>query len=495
MKDSDKPSQNPTGFKTDSGMDFSTKRSPGFGAGGPGFRPRPPAGPRPGFDRDLTKGNLFKNLFSLAWPMVVNNSLNMLGPTIDMVWVGRLGPAAIAGVGAAGMGMMILMPAMMGLTMGTRAIIARAIGAGDEWEANHAAQQAFVLSIGFSMCIAIIGIFFSEAILRLLGMKPEVVDQGGNYLRIIFVGSIAMSGRFISTSIMQASGDAKSPMKVMIFTRLFHILLSPFLILGWWIFPRFGTNGAALTNIFSQSLGLGLSLWILLSGRTRLTLTLRGFKIDPPIILRMVRIGVPALVSGVAQPFAMTLLMRIIASFGTLAVATYALCNRIQMLLMMAGMALGMAAGIIAGQNLGAKQPDQAEKSIWLAVGIVQLIMLCGSFILYFGAHDIVRIFSPDPALLTIATNYLRILTVGFAIMGLNMVVMQSLTGVGDTVPPMALNLLMMWIVQIPLAYYLPSITKLGVYAIPWAAVASMYLGTICFFIYFRTGRWKTKIV
>jgi len=470
----------------------------------PGARPRPGFGPRhgppgpgsrSGFDRDLTKGSLFTNLFSLAWPMIVNNSLNMLGPTIDMIWVGQLGPAAIAGVGAAGMGMMILMPAMFGLTMGTRAIIARAIGAGDEWEANHAAQQAFILSIGFSAVVAIIGIFFADAIFRLLGMQAEVIAQGANYLRIMFVGSIAMAGRFIGTSIMQASGDSQTPMKIMIFTRAFHILLCPFLVLGWWIFPRMGTNGAATTNIFTQSIGLSLSLWILLSGRTRIRITMKRFRLDLSMIWRMVKIGMPALVSGVAQPFAMALLIRIIASFGTLAVAAYTLSNRVQMLLFMPGMALGMASGIIAGQNLGAEQPAQAEKSVWIGVGMVEVVMLIGAGAILSWTESIVGIFSSDPELIKIAVSFLKIVVIGFLIMGINMVIMQSLTGVGDTVPPMVMNIVMMWGVQIPLAFYLPKVTDLGVYAVPWAGVTSMYLGTICFIIYFRIGRWKKLVV
>lgn len=461
---------------------------------GPGFGPGPP-GPRSGFDRDLTKGSLFANLFSLAWPMMVNNSLNMLGPTIDMIWVGQLGPAAIAGVGAAGMGMMILMPAMFGLTMGTRAIIARAIGAGDEAEANHAAQQAFVLSVGFSAVVAMIGIFFADAILRLLGMQADVVAQGANYLRIMFVGAIAMAGRFVGTSIMQASGDSQTPMKIMIFTRGFHILLCPFLVLGWWIFPRMGTNGAATTNIFTQSIGMSLSLWILLSGRTRIRITMKNFSIDPSMIWRMVKIGTPALVSGIAQPFAMTLLIRIIASFGTLAVAAHTLSNRVQMLLFMPGMALGMAAGIIAGQNLGAEQPTQAEKSVLIGIGMVEVFMIAGSTVILLWAEYIVSIFSSEPELINIASNFVKVMANGFLIMGVNMVLMQSLTSVGDTVPPMVLNLLMMWIIQIPLAYYLPTVTSLGLYAIPWAGVISWYLGAVCFFIYFRIGRWKTMVV
>ena len=469
---------------------------PGFGHGqgtgpGPGFGP----GMRPGSDRDLTKGNLFANLFSLAWPMMVNNSLNMLGPTIDMIWVGRLGPAAIAGVGAAGMGMMIIMPAMMGLTMGTRALIARFIGAGDEAGANHVARQAFVLGLGFSFIVAMIGIFFAESILRLLGMGDDVIAQGGNYLRIIFIGSIAMSSRFISDSIMQSSGDSQTPMKITALMRVFHIVLSPFLILGWWIFPRLGTNGAALTNVLSHSLGLSMSLFVLFSGRTRIRLNLKGFRFDPGMIWRMIKIGLPSLVSGIAHPLALTVLIRIIASFGTLAVAAHTLSNRVQMLLFMPGVALGMASGIIAAQNLGANQPDQAEKSVWIGSGMVEGVMFTGSCTVLLWTSQIVGVFSPDPELIIIAAKFLKITAVGFLIIGINMVLMQSLTGVGDTFPPMVLNIAMMWGVQLPLAFYLPKVTSLGVYAIPWAGVVSMYLGAICFFIYFRMGRWKIKVV
>lgn len=458
--------------------------------GAPGI----PAG-RAAFDRDLTKGSIFRNLWSLAWPMIISSSLNMLGPTIDMIWVGRLGTAAIAGVGAAGMGLMILMPALMGLSMGARAMIARFIGASDEPGANQVARQAFVLSVGFSAVIAVIGIFFAESILKLLGMGDDVIREGAPYLRIVFVGSIALACRFIAEGIMQASGDTVTPMKITIGTRIFHVVVCPFLVLGWWIFPRLGTSGAALTNVLSQSIGLSLALWVLFSGRTRIRLNLNNFRLDPGIIWRMVKIGFPSLVSGLAQPFAMTIFMRIIASFGTIAVAAFTLGTRVQMLLFMPGIALGMAAGVLAGQNLGADQPERAEKSGWMAAGVVEVIMLIGSGGILLWADNLVGIFSSDPVLVKTAGTFVKIAVAGYLVMGVSMVFMQCLMGVGDTIPPMVLNLVMMWAVQLPLAFILPKVTDLGMYAVPWSMVVGMYFGAIFFTVYFRLGRWKRKRV
>jgi len=452
-------------------------------------------GRRGAFDRDLTKGGIFRNLWSLSWPMMISSSVVMLGPSIDMIWVGRLGTTAIAAVGAAGMGMMILMPAMMGLTTGARAMIARFIGADDVEGANHVARQAFVLSASFSAITALVGIFLAESILRVLGMADDVVVVGAAYMRIVFAGSVFMSFGFIAQGAMQASGDAQTPMKITVGSRLLHVVVCPFLIFGWWIFPRLGVSGAAVANIASQGVGTVIMIWVLFGGHTRIRLNMSNFRFDPNIIWRMVKIGIPALVTGLVQPFAMAIFMRIIASFGTVAVAAHTLATRVQMLLFMPGMALGMAAGVLAGQNLGAGEPERAEKSGWIAAGLVEVIMLIGSASILLWADDIVGIFSRELSLVEMTSTFLKIALVGYLVMGLSAVLMQCLMGVGDTVPPMVINLVNMWVVQIPLAYFLPRITNLGVYGVRWAMVVGMFSGAIAFTTYFRLGRWKRKRV
>jgi len=288
----------------------------------------------PGFGRDWTKGNIFHNLLMLSWPMVISNSLNMLGPTIDMVWVGKLGAASIAGVGVAGIAVMLIMSAIMGLMMGMRAMIARFVGAGNVEGANHVAQQGFAISAIFAILMAVVGIFFAEPIMGLFGLEPDVVAEGVAYMRIIFVGAAAMSFRMMTEGIMQASGDAQTPMRITIFFRIFHVALCPFLIFGWWIFPRLGVSGAALTNVISQSLGLFISLWVLSTGRSRLRLSLKNFRLDPNIIWRIVRIGFPALISGIQRTFSQFFVMLFMAPFGTIAVAAHTINQRIEMMLL-----------------------------------------------------------------------------------------------------------------------------------------------------------------
>ncbi|MDP7525304.1 MAG: MATE family efflux transporter, partial [Dehalococcoidales bacterium] len=206
---------------------------------------------RPGGDKDWTKGNVFHNILSLSWPIVVGNSLNLLGPLIDMVWIGRLGVASIAGVGVASMAVMLITSARMGLTTGTRAIIARFIGSDDAVGANHVAQQAFVISGGYVIIVASIGYLFAEQIMTMFGLEADVVSEGAAYLRIMFIGAVAMSFRMTAETIMQSSGDTVTPMRITVSFRIFHAVLAPFLIFGWWIFPRFGVEGAALTNVIS----------------------------------------------------------------------------------------------------------------------------------------------------------------------------------------------------------------------------------------------------
>jgi len=427
--------------------------------------------------------------------MIVSNALNMMGPTIDMIWVGRLGSASIAGVGVAGIPVMLMMSAMFGLFMGMRAMVARFVGAGDVDAANHVSRQAFVISGVFTIAMASVGAFFAEEILTLLGLEPDVVAEGAAYMRIMFIGVAAMAFRMATESIMQASGDAVTPMRIAILFRVFHVALCPFLIFGWWIFPRLGVSGAALTNVISQSLGMALGLWILFTGRSRLRLSLSKFRIDPNIIWRIVRIGIPASVMGIQNSLAQFVLMWFMIPFGTLAVAAHTLVQRVEMLMFMPGMGFGTAAGVLAGQNLGARQPERAERSGWLAMGFVEAIVITCSVAILLWPEGVVHIFSSEPGLVEIASTFLRIAAVAYSILGFTMVGMHCLSGVGDTLPPMVISLVIAWMIQLPLAFFLPRITDLGVYGVRWAMVSGMLVGAVAFITYFRMGRWKRKEV
>ncbi len=445
--------------------------------------------------QDLVSGSILRSLYTLSWPMIVGNVVNMLGPTVDMIWVGQLGSAAIAAVGVAGTAVMLAQSGLMGLFTGMRAMIARFIGSGDEKQANHIAQQGIVVGAVSSIILAIIGIFFSEQILRLVGVEQDVIDEGANYMRIMFVGMTAMAFRSMAEGVMQASGDASTPMKIAVVFRVVHIALSPLLIFGLWIFPRLEVNGAAITNVVSQSLGTVLAFWFLMSGRSRLKLSLKGFHLNTNTIWRIIRIGIPASIMGMEQNLRGFIFIRFMAPFGTLAMAAHTLVGRIEMILFMPAFGLGMAAGVITGQNLGAGRPDRAVKSGWLAAGLLEAFILAACIVLLIWAEYVVRIFSPDPVLIETSALFIRIAVAGYIPMGLGAVFQQCITSAGDTILPMVVSLVTGWLIQLPLAYFLPKVGDLGVLGVRWAVVIPTVLGTIAYTIYFRMGRWKNKEV
>jgi putative MATE family efflux protein len=464
----------------------------------------------PGFDRDWTRGSITGNLIKLAWPLIVSSILNMLGPTIDMIWVGSLGSDSIAGVGVAGIAIGLVMSAIMGLSMGMRAMIARFIGAHDPESANHVALQAFVLSAVVSLIVAMIGLFYTESIIRLFPLEEGVILEGTIYLRIVFLSAVVMIVRMMCESAIQSAGDAITPMWISVVFRLFHVALCPFMVLGWWIFPQLGVSGAAITNIISQTIGLGLSLWVLIAGRSiyfdragkrfrmglgRMKLKTKHFRFDPGVIWRIFRIGIPASIMSMQQAFGAFFLVRIMGPFGTFAVAAHTITSRVEMIIFMPIVGLGMAAGILAGQNLGAEQPDRAEKSGWRAVFMALAFMSVCCLTLLFGAEGIVGIFNREPELLDMGGTFLRIGAVGYILIGFVIVMQFCISGAGDTVPPMILSLVMVWVFQIPLAYLMPDITGLGILGVRWAIVISIAVSSIAYTIYFKLGRWKRKRV
>ncbi|HEX9897184.1 MAG TPA: MATE family efflux transporter [Dehalococcoidales bacterium] len=474
-------------------------------------RGEPPGG-RPALRQDLTQGSIVNNLWLLSWPIIIGSALSTLGPTIDMIWVGKLGSASVAGVGLAGLSVQLVNSLLMGLFAGLRAMVARFIGAGDNEGATQVTMQAITVNTGFSILMALLGIFFAEQIMSIFGVNPDVVTEGADYLRIQFIGMVAMGLVMMTSSTMQATGDTMNPMRISIFYRILHVVLCPFMIFGadfastvfphlsnfsgWWPFPALGVSGAAMTGVISQTLGGAIGLWFLFSGRTRLRLTFRNFRFNANLIWRLIKIGLPAAVNGMERSVVGLVMMKFIAPFGTPAIAAHTIMTRVEMLVMMPGMGFGMAAGVMAGQNMGANQPARAEKSGWLGVVLTEGMMLICSAAMAIWAPQLVRLFNSEPGVVEIGSTFLRIAAVGFIFMGFAAVLADCLNGVGDTMIPMIAGLVSMWLVQVPLAYFLPKweLTKdLGVFGVRWAMVAALAARAIAYVIYFKAGRWKRK--
>ncbi|MFC1943741.1 MATE family efflux transporter, partial [Chloroflexota bacterium] len=326
-----------------------------------------------------------------------------------------------------------------------------------------------------------------------MGVEADVVTEGAAYLRIQLVGMVTMSFQMMAQAVMQASGDTITPMKIAVGTRLFHVLLCPFLVFGWWIFPQLGVSGAALTNVFSQGVAGGLGLWILYSGRTRLRLTFSDFHFDSNILWRIMKIGIPAIMNKTERTWASLLVMWFVVPFGTFAVAAHSLVERIDRFIHMPASGAGESAGVLAGQNLGAGLPERAERTGWLAAGVVTGLMLIGSVVVWFWAEGVVGVFNKEPELVEIASTFLRIAIISYLVFGLVQTLMHCLNGVGDTIIPMFVTLVTMWGVQMPLAYFLPRNINLGVYGVRWGIVSANVVRAVIYAIYFKLGWWKRK--
>lgn len=447
--------------------------------------------PRAG--RDWTKGSILDNLLSLAWPMMIGSALNTLGPVVDMIWVGKLGAASVAGVGVAAILVQLLDMLKMGLDQGTRAMIARFVGAGDSRGATNAALQGYVITIGFAAIVGTLGAIFAGPIMTLMGLHPEVVARGAPYMRIQFIGILIMGLVRQNDGTMYASGDTLNPMRVAILYRLCHIVLDPFLIFGWWIFPRLETSGAAYANLIAQGLGAGLGLWILINGYSRLRLNFRGFRPDANMIWRIVKIGVPASITGIERNFGQLAITWFVVPFGTVAVAAHSIIQRVEQFMQMPGQGLGQASGIMAAQNLGAKQPERAERTGWLGAALYSGVMVVGATVLWFWAENIVGIFNSEPELVNVAAAFIRIQIIGYLVNGFAVVLQQCLTSTGDTMIPATVVLFSIFAVQIPFAFFLTRFTGLGVYGTRWAIVISTMVAAAAYTIYFKMGRWKQR--
>jgi len=441
----------------------------------------------------ITGGRILPAILGLSMPMLVGALLQNAQSLIDLFWVGRLGSVAVASVAMAGTILMLLYPMLMGLSTGTLALVARAVGAGRTDDAGSAAGQSLFLSVILGGLSAAVGWLVAEPLLHVMGADADVTACGATYLRICLVGSFTVYLLFIGNAALQGAGDAHTPMYVMAASNALNIVLDPLLIFGLGPFPRLGVAGAAWATVLAQAVAAALALWVLLGGNARLHAHWRYWKPDLPLAWRILKIGIPGSGQMLSRSLMNVILMWIVATCGTTAVAAYGIGMRFHFIILMPAFALGGAAATMMGQNLGAGKPDRARRSVWVASGLDALFMLLAGAALMLFARPLIGAFNGQEEVIATGARYLHVVSPFYVFAGFGIVLGRGLNGAGDTLGPMIITVLALWGLQVPLALYLSRVLAPATEGIWWAIAAAFVAQGIMMVAWFESRRWQWK--
>jgi putative MATE family efflux protein len=441
--------------------------------------------------RNLTEGSISRHVIALAIPAVLSMFAIVANNFIDTALVGRLGDSQLAAVGSAGFVIWIIFSLMDIFSVGALALISRAYGGGDLEKASDRSKQIFGFAILFSLMLAVLGIVFSSDILNLLNLAPDVEAMGENYLLIVFFGIPALFLVEVISAVFRSVGDTRTPMIVMLIAVGLNIILDIFLIYGLWIFPRLETVGAALATMIAHTVAGLFALYMVRRGGIPFSIFPRiPFKIDYEIIGRMFRIGIPIGAANINFTFVYLAMTRIMAEFGTAAVASIPVGNRAESISYMTCFGFYMAVSALVGQNIGADNRKRASQSVWITIGYTSIATFIFSIIFYLFSSELASVLTDETEVIAIAAGYLEILAISQVFMGLEFVFEGAFSGAGDTVPHMIVSI-PGTLVRIPLAYYLAISLEFGPLGIFWAITISTILKGISILIWFRFARWR----
>ncbi|RPI62065.1 MAG: MATE family efflux transporter [Ignavibacteriales bacterium] len=445
-----------------------------------------------GADANILSGNIDRAIILLAIPMTLEMIMESLFAIVDIFFVSKIGVNAIAVVGLTESMLTITYSLGWGLAMGTTAMIARRVGEEDNDGASVSAVQSIYLALLVSLPIMFVGIFFSEDLLRLMGATNEVISEGSGYTKLTLGFNLIVILLFLINGIFRGAGDAALAMRSLWIANSINIILDPMLIFGIGPFPKLGIEGAAIATIIGRSLGIIYQLYHLSKGKGLIKIHKDNWHLKPTIIWRLIKLSAGVTAQFIISSASWIFLMRIISTFGSTALAGYTIAIRIVIFTLMPAWGFSNAAATMVGQNLGANQPERAEKAVW-RTGMFNMIFMGTVMIVFFLFGDgIAGFFTKEKEVVDNASKCLSIFAMGYLFYAFGMVLVQSFNGAGDTKTPTIMNLFIFWMLQIPLAYTLAIQLGFGAEGAYYSIVISESTFSVVGYFLFKKGKWKT---
>jgi len=444
-----------------------------------------------GEEREYTTGSIRRAIFLLSLPMVLEMVMESLFAVVDVFFVSRVSVNAVATIGLTESVFTLVISLAFGLSMAATAMVSRRIGEKDPESASLASGQAILIGLVISALGGLAGLIWAEDILRLMGGSEELISEGVTYTRIMFGFNFTLVFLFILNAIYRGAGDAAMAMRTLWIANGINIVLDPCLIFGIGPFPEMGLTGAAVATNIGRGAGVLYQLYFLFNGGRIIRLMRRHFAIRLSVIWKQVKVAMGGTGQFLIASASWIILMRYISVYGSEALAGYTIAIRIIIFTLLPAWGMANAAATLVGQNLGAKEPERAERSAWLTARYNFIFLFIVALFFIITAPWLIGIFHPGAEVNRIGVMALRIICIGYGFYAYGMVLSQAFNGAGDTRTPTWINLIAFWGIEVPVAYLLAfpmGFGPAGVFSS--IAIAESALALIVILV-FRQGKWK----
>ncbi len=442
--------------------------------------------------KDLSYGNEGKLILKFAIPMLLGNVFQQMYHVVDSVVVGKfIGKTALAAVGTSSPIIFLLVSFVIGITMGFTIVVSQYFGAGDMIRVKKAINTLYIFLFYTSILISILGIMLSGPIFRMIDLSPEIFPQAVLFLNIFLSGLVFLFLYNGTSAILRGLGDSKTPVYFLIGSIVLNIALDlVFVLIFHW-----GVGSVAVATIISEAMAFLFQVIYLNRYHKVVKFSFHDLKFDHDIFVKSIRIGLP---TGFQQTFVaagMVALYWIVNQFGVDANAAYSAAGRIDSFASMPAMSFAVALSTFVGQNLGANRPDRIKAGFRATLIMISVLTVATSCIIVFFARFLMKMFTNDPVVIEIGRSYLMIIGSFYIFFSIMFIISGVLRGAGDTLVPMFFSLVSLWLLRIPVAYFLSRNPEIGVHGIWWSIPIGWFSGMLLNYLYYLSGRWKKKAV
>lgn len=388
----------------------------------------------------LLEGSVLKSILMISVPIILANSLQTVYQLIDTFWVGRLGAKAVAAVSLSFPILFFLNSIVMGITVACSILIAQYNGRGDKGNVSLVLGQSLSLISIMAVGISVVGYFSSNFLLSFLTKDADVLAGATSYLQISFIALLAVIIYMVFQSALRGIGQVKLPMIIISGAVILNFFLDPIFMFGWKFVPAMGVSGVALATLITECLSAIIGIIILLSGRLGIRLELKSLILRIEWIKKLFAMGIPSSIEMSARSFGMVIMTFIVSMFGTLTIAAYGIGTRILMFVIIPAVGFSMGTSALVGNNLGAKQNERAESIIkaGMKIGFFTLTFI-GILLFIFAQHISVFFVPGDAALIEKSTLFIKIMSLTFGFIGMQMAIIGAIRASGRTVMSMIL--------------------------------------------------------